>query len=122
MAKMPKILFIGTVDDINNYEKDNLEVLGEEGYQVVKAAWGRGNIHSQIKKEKPNLIIIHFGLTYKRRDEAGRELHKIKRETKAKVLVLSASSILFEEADGFIAVPVWPSELLETIKEVLSQK
>ncbi len=109
------------VDD----EPDTLDVLAsmiEHRYCVMQAQSGREALE-QLKKKKPDLILIDFYMP----EINGRELLKnIREDMQLKnipVLMLSAAQLEPEKGvDGYITKPVTSKELLEPIEKIFKAR
>ena len=96
-----------------------------EGFEVKEFYWynleiGGLDIRGAVEAAKEvDIVMVHFSDIP--RGEAAKLLAQIK-ATKVKVIVNSASPILFEEADAVIGLPFYPSDLVELIKDVCAKK
>lgn len=62
-----------------------------------------------------NILLIHFGSIP--REKAAKILHQIKLAVRAKIVVISASRILFEEADAVMQTPFFSEQLVDIINK-----
>lgn len=119
---MPKVMVIE--DNTNIFPLLHM-LLEYEGYEVVH--WEGGEqveeVISLVRQEQPSLILLDVNLRHLSGFEILRALREDPDLKDTRVLMASGMDMTYrshqEGADGFIAKPFEPDELIQTIQETL---
>lgn len=120
--EMPKVMVIE--DNTNVFSLLHM-LLEFEGYEVVH--WEGGEqveeVLDLVRKEQPSLILLDVNLRHLSGFEILHALRKDPQLQDTRVLMASGMDMTHrsrqEGADGFIAKPFEPDELIQTIQETL---
>ena len=119
-----KVLWID-FEDRFHIMSATIEYLLRKGLEVKKFYWfnpeiGGLDIKGAVEAAKEvDIVMVHFSDIP--RGEAAGLLGQIK-TTGVKVIVNSASPILFEEADFILGLPFYPSYLVKIIQDLCGKK